>query len=115
MKVDARGWGRNCGKKTIISANLHDRPSDSKIYPDEVVVNKADEGLVEVWWGKSITLNGRYFFSMTLNREDIARLFVEAFSDADLDTILGLLGSAREQAAIHANEPKDNQPVHSDG
>jgi hypothetical protein len=97
MKVNVRGWNRNCGKKTLVDKSLHDLKGYSKIYPDQVAVNKVDDGQVEILWGKSITLNGQYFFSMTLDQKDVARLFVEAFANADLETILELLGSAREQ------------------
>jgi hypothetical protein len=68
-------------------------------FEDTSLLDKRDEksGDLEVQWfsDQHVTLNGRFSFTLTLTREDIANLFVAAFRTDTLDKSVEALRKAR--------------------
>ena len=111
MKITATGWQRNMGPNTLMDAPLIRMPSG----PDFSDLETTTSG-VQIRWKKfGVGLHGDYFFSAYLTKEDIARLFVQAFAGADFHTVLNLL----EEAPQHTEKPKpprgDATPLRIEG
>lgn len=98
MRLTARGWSRDMGATCIGEADLETDalvlagvgapPPNTRI--DEVYVTISDAA--HVHWGGRIALNGQYAFDLTLEKADIAHLFVKTFGDSLTPADLRALG-----------------------
>ena len=103
MELTARGWGRDMGPNILVKADLFDKPTKSTIRRDEIAIKprlsdnpKLNRSRVWIFFGKTnVHLTGNYFFELEFTRRDIARLFLETFSDVDVKTMLRILNNAR--------------------
>jgi hypothetical protein len=89
MLIGCRGWQRRLWDHTICDVDLSEGLDH---YAGESLMDDAD---VMVRWRSSANLSGEYVFTARFTKKDIARLFVEAFSDSTLDDALSMLAAAR--------------------
>jgi hypothetical protein len=87
MKLYATGWGRNMGSHVLMDFPLADTPAGD-VFSSDGIVKTVPDGLSIQWGRFFVRLNGDYVFNVHLSKEDIARLFVQAFADTDLKTAL---------------------------
>jgi hypothetical protein len=100
MKIHARGWERDHGPKTLLDVVIMKVPIRDKIRTEEVGLKKTDLGMT-IMWGGHYSLNGQYFMQLDFDKEDIARLFIEAFSNLNINEAISILHKAKKQ--LHAN------------
>ncbi len=103
MRVQARGWKRDCGANEIMSADLEEGYRDaakvSTYVGGKVYLRTKSSGDVDILTGPhNLTLGGKYQTILTLTSSDIMCLFVEAFRGAKfLDTISALVEIAQRE------------------
>lgn len=97
MRVTARGWKRDCGANAIMSADLEDGYEyvDGAYQGGKTYIKKRPGGDIEVLVGpQNVTLGGKYQIIVTLSKEDIIRLFAEAFEDDSHSDVIKMMAEA---------------------
>jgi hypothetical protein len=62
-----------------------------------IVPGKREGTIVVHWYTGQQRLNGGYRADLVMDRADVARLFIEAFAGASVESMLKLLGEASER------------------
>ncbi len=93
MQISCQGWRRQLWNHQICDLDLS-KGLDQ--YGHDFQQN--DIGL-KVRWTSNVRLSGDYVFVARFTKEDVARLFVEAFSDATVGDVLSMLAEAHTAQA----------------
>lgn len=96
MQISCRGWSRRMWNHRICDIDLSKGMDQYGHEPQQ------EEAGARVRWRSSARLSGEYVFEARFTKVDVARLFVEAFSNATLADVLSLLVEAR---AKRSNTP----------
>ncbi len=94
MKCTIRGWGRNCGKRSIISWGQgirirRDSFGARVVRPDSVTVNTSiDEQRCTVSFKAALEARGDYICSVTLERDEVIHLAREVLGKCLLEELL---------------------------
>jgi DNA-directed RNA polymerase alpha subunit len=111
MELVVTGWGRDHGEKVVAKRNLTEaRSSASGGYArPEVYISTTEDkergpfgvrvvenGNVELRFYAKITLNGEYLVRQTMNRKEVARLFLSQYDDCSFQELLGVINEVRE-------------------
>lgn len=87
MRIDVRGYARDCGWTAIANSDV----SKVKLPAAQnwqnssgAKVKRTKNGVTIRRSPVSLTLNGRYVVEVELTKEDIRNLFLEAFADQPL-------------------------------
>jgi hypothetical protein len=96
MKIYANGWERDHGAISLFNADFNKVTSKDRIGADEISMQQTEAG-VHIFWGKEyVTLNGKYMFQLELSKDDVAKIFVETFSNVNFENIISILNEARQ-------------------
>lgn len=93
MQINCRGWRRRLWEHQICDLDLSEGLDQ---YGHGFQQN--DIG-VKVRWHSKVRLSGDYVFVARFTKKDVARLFVESFSDATVGDVLCMLAEARTARA----------------
>jgi hypothetical protein len=106
MDITVRGWGRDQGATTIMSARLSDAEtpdgsySRGKLYKAVVYPEHKRLTKVRISTSTEVRLGGTYLLHVELSRKEIAQLFYETHSGAMVRMIKSFIeDEAREEAA----------------
>lgn len=93
MQISCQGWRRHLWNHQICDLDL------SKGLDQYGHGFQQNDIGVKVRWKSNVHLSGDYVFVARFTKEDVARLFVEAFSDATVGDVLSMLVEARTAQA----------------
>jgi hypothetical protein len=115
MKVTARGWSRDHGKKDVLSAELayDDVSEDIKAFQQNRTYFQIKRDVQELPRGRrrvrytarvsshaELNLNGSYLVQLELSREEIARLFYLTHADAELPQLIKFFSELKHQESV---------------
>jgi hypothetical protein len=115
MRVTARGWSRDHGKKDVLIAELayEDVSEDVKAYQAGKTYFQVKRDAQELAHGRrrvrytarvsshaELNLNGSYLVQLELSREEIARLFYLTHGDAELPQLIKFFSDLRHQEKV---------------
>lgn len=110
MEFVVSGWGRDHGEKTVARRDLTEAKFSSyggysrpEIYlttteakePSSFGIRSIEKGKVEIRFYAKIVLNGEYLVRQTLNRKEIARLFLSQYDDCPFEELLDVINEIR--------------------
>lgn len=110
MDIKVRGWGRNSGETTIMSARLSDAEtpegnlSYGKLY--RKVLHPEDKRLTKVRISTSteVRLGGSYLLNVELSRKEIAQLFYETHNGVMVRMIQSFIDDEEREDATRLLE-----------
>jgi hypothetical protein len=115
MKVTARGWSRDHGKKDLLNAELayEDVSEDVKSFQQGKAYFQVKRDVQELPQGRrrvrytarvsshaELNLNGSYLVQLELSRQEIARLFYLTHGDAELPQLIKFFSELKHQERI---------------
>jgi hypothetical protein len=119
MKVTARGWSRDHGKKDLLSAELayEDVSEDVKTFHQGKTYFQINRNVQQLPRGRrrvrytahvssraELNLNGSYLVQLELSREEIARLFYLTHGDAELPQLVKFFSELKSQEKLGTPE-----------
>lgn len=120
MRVTARGWSRDHGKKEILSADLlyEDVSEEVKTFQQGKTYFQVKRDVQELSRGRrkvrytarvsshaELNLSGSYLVQLELNREEIARLFYLTHGDAELPQVISFFTELKRQEKVGTPYP----------
>lgn len=97
MKLTAAGWGKNRGDINLGTRDVAAALAKESISFEETSVGLNEDGSVRIRWGTGPTrLNGDYFMSLDLTKNEIARLMMVSMADEDFGKVLERLVRLRK-------------------
>ena len=99
MKFFANGWTRDHGAISLFNADFNRVTNKNRIDVDEISMQQTESG-IHIFWGKEyVVLNGKYMFQLELSKKDVAKIFVETFSNVSFENIISILNEAKSNEA----------------
>jgi hypothetical protein len=115
MRVTARGWSRDHGKKDVLTAELayEDVSEDVKTFQQGKTYFQIKRDVQELPRGRrrvryttrvsshaELNLSGSYLVQLELSREEIARLFYLTHGDAELPELIRFFTELERQEKV---------------
>jgi hypothetical protein len=110
MRITVRGWGRDQGETTIMSAALADAESGGDTYSKGKLYKTVDypesRGFTKVRISTSaeVRLGGNYLLQVELNREELAQLFYDTHSGAMVRMVRSFIEDEERQEHVRLLE-----------
>jgi hypothetical protein len=110
MRIIVRGWGRNQGETTIMSAALANAESPGDTYQRDKVYKTVEYPehprltKVRVSTGAELRLGGNYLLHVELTRKEIAQLFFDTHSSAMVRMIRSFIEEEEREDLAHLRE-----------
>jgi len=102
VKVEVRGYSRDCGTIVLMDADLEDLqlPRRLEWFRNEAVSVRRSRRRVRA--NKApvrLTLNGRYHVSVELSKEEVRNLFLQMYGDDLAEAFMGLAAIVESRTA----------------
>jgi len=110
MRITVRGWGRDQGETTIMSAALADAESPPDTYSRGKLYKTVDYPksrsltTVRISTSAELRLGGNYLLHVELSRSEIAQLFYDTHSGAMVRMVRSFIEDEERQEAVRMLE-----------
>jgi hypothetical protein len=110
MRITVRGWGRDQGETTIMSAALSDAEtpdgsySRGKLYKKVEYPENKRSTKARISTSAELRLGGNYLLHVELSRSEIAQLFYDTHSGAMVRMVRSFIEDEERQEAVRALE-----------